>query len=159
MQLTKELLHERKQFLYNREYSGNTIRNYTTDVNLFLNYLKLERGIFTLDENEITLKNIEGWKTYLKGVPTPKTSIYYTVKPTISSSTIQGKLTAIKSFLKFMNVIYNTGLDYRKIETKRIKSDYVECITETEFELLENFIGTYEKYRINALRMQLLCNI
>ncbi len=81
------------------------------------------------------------------------------MKPTISPQTIQSKITAIKSFLKFINLVYDTGLDYRKIETKKIKSDYIECITETEFRLLENFIDQFEKYKINALRMELLCNI
>lgn len=126
---------------------------------LFINYLKVWKGDFTVDEKEITLKNIEERKTYLSKIPTPPTSIYYTIRPTISPQTIQSKITAVKSFLKFFNLIYDRGIDYRKIETKRIKSDYIECITETEFRLLENFIEEYEKYRINALRMQLLCNI
>jgi integrase/recombinase XerD len=61
--------------------------------------------------------------------------------------------------LKFLNLVYDVWLDYRKIETKKYKSDYIECLTETEFRLLENFIDRYEKYKINALRMELLCNI
>lgn len=159
MQLTKQLLDERTQFLYNRNYSENTILNYTSDVKLFINYLKIWKWDFLLSENEITIKNIERWKTYLSKIPTPPTSIYYMVKPTISPQTIQSKITAIKSFLKFINLVYEKWLDYRKIETKKIKSDYIECITETEFRLLENFIDQFEKYKINALRMQLLCNI
>lgn len=110
-------------------------------------------------ENEITIKNIEKWKTYLSKIPTPKTSIYYTKRTNISPQTIQGKIQAIKSFLKFLNLVYDVWLDYRKIETKKYKSDYIECLTETEFRLLENFIDRYEKYKINALRMELLCNI
>lgn len=159
MELTKELLLEWRQFLYNRNFSENTIQNYTTDLDLFLKYLKLEKGILTIRDEEITLRNIEGRKTYLSKLPTPKNSIYYTMRPTLSPQTIQSKITAIKSFLKFMNIIYDLGIDYRRIETKRIKTDYIECLTQTEFELLENFIGQYEKYRINALRMKLLCNI
>ena len=46
-----------------------------------------------------------------------------------------------------------------KSNWKKIKSDYIECITENEFRIFMNFIGDYEKYRINALRSQLLCNI
>ncbi len=159
MKLTKQLLDERTQFLYNRDYSDNTILNYTSDVKLFINYLKIWMWDFKVDEKKITLKTIEEWKTYLSKIPTPPTSIYYTIRPTISPQTIQSKITAIKSFLKFINLIYDTWLDYRKIETKKVKSDYIECITETEFRLLENFIEEYEKYRINALRMELLCNI
>lgn len=89
MQLTKKLLDEWMDFLYNRNYSENTIQNYKSDVKLFLDYLKLERRLFTVDEKEITLRNIEGWKTYLGKIPTPKTSIYYTVRPTLSPQTIQ----------------------------------------------------------------------
>ena len=69
------------------------------------------------------------------------------------------KITAIKSLLKYLNLFYDEGIDYRKIETKRIKSDYIDYITEKEFEICFNFIGDYEKYKINALRSQLLVNI
>ncbi len=159
MELTKKLLGERTEFLYNRNYSENTIQRYYNDVNLFINYLKLENWVYTIGENKITIRNIERWKTYLREIPTPKTSIYYTKRPTISPQTIQGKIQAIRCFLKFLNLVYDEWLDYRKIETKKYKSDYIECLTETEFRLLENFIDGYEKYRINALRMELLCNI
>ena len=56
-------------------------------------------------------------------------------------------------------MFHDEGIDYRKIETKRIKSDYIECLTESEFQIFFNFIGEYEKYKINSLRMQLLVNI
>ena len=159
MEITNELLLERKQFLGNRDYSCNTIENYFSDVKIFLKYLKLKNKGHTTLTGEITLKEIENRTSYLKGVSTPKTSIYYTVKPTLSTSTIQSKRTAIKSFIKFLNLIYDEWIDYRKIELKKCKSDYIESITETEFELFMNFIGNYEKYRINALRSQLLVNI
>ena len=133
--------------------------NYETDVKTFINYLRLEKLGYTIDTREINLMKIENRKTYLRNLPTPKNSIYYMKKPTLSQSTIQSKLTAVKSLLKYINLFYDEGLDYKKIETKRIKSDYIEYLTQTEFELLENFIWTYEKYRINSLRMQLLCNI
>lgn len=159
MQLTKQLINERISFLYNRNYSEKTIQNYSSDMKLFTDYLKLEKWVYTIDENEITMRSIESRKTYLSKIPTPKTSIYYTKWTTLSQQTIQWKIISIKSFLKFLNLIYEKWLDYRKIETKKIKSDYIECITETEWKLFFNFIWNYEKYKINALRMQLLCNI
>jgi site-specific recombinase XerD len=58
-----------------------------------------------------------------------------------------------------LNLIYNCWLDYKKIESKKIKSDFIEVISENEYRLLFDFIGDYEKYKINSLRMQLLINI
>jgi hypothetical protein len=46
------------------------------------------------------------------------------MRPTLSQATIQSKLTAIKSLMKYLNYFYEEGIDYRKIETKRIKSDF-----------------------------------
>lgn len=159
MYITNELLEERKQFLINRDYSKNTIENYLQDMKLFLNYLRLETLVYTVEENDITLAKIEKWKTYLSWVKTPKNSIYYWLKNTLSKSTIQSKIISIKSFLKFLNLIYEKGLDYKKIETKKIKSDYIECITEEEYKTLFDYIWKSERYKINALRMQLLVNI
>lgn len=159
MLITNETLFNRKERMLNRDFSINTIDNYRTDTNLFLNYLRVKMWGYTLDTDDITIAKIESRKTYLRELPTPKNSIYYTVKPTISPSTIQSKITALKSFIKFLNLIYECWLDYKKIESKKIKSDYIECISENEFNMLYNYIWTYEKYRINALRMQLLVNI
>lgn len=95
------------QFLRNRNYSENTIDNYKSDFKLFLNYIRLQKSDYTITENDITMEIIERWRTYLSELKTPKTSIYYKVKTTISPSTIQSKLTALKSFLKFINLIYS----------------------------------------------------
>ena len=159
MYITQKIIHERIEYLQNRDYSQNTIQNYTTDIKLFLNFIKLEKSDFEILDSDITLKIIENRKTYLRNTPTPKTSMYYNVKPTLSQATIQSKITAIKSFTKFLNLIYNTWLDYKKIESKKIKSDYIEIISENEFNQLFNFIWDYEKYKINSLRFQLLINI
>ena len=159
MIIDQNILQQWIQFLRNRNYSENTIENYKSDFKLFLNYIRLQKSDYTISENDITMEIIEKWRTYLSELKTPKTSIYYKVKPTISQSTIQSKLTALKSFLKFINLIYSCGLDYKKIETKRIKSDYIEVITENEYKTLFDYIGNTEKYKINSLRFQLLINI
>lgn len=159
MIITNEILSERKQFLLNRNYATKTIQNYFSDMRIFLNYIRLQNKVSTVESGEITMKEIENRTTYLKEIPTPKTSIYYTIQPTISPATIQWKRIAIKSFLKFLNLIYEEWLDYWKIETKKVKTNFIECLTEDEFKQLFNFIWTYEKYKINALRMQLLVNI
>lgn len=159
MKITNKLLLERLQHLENNQYSENTIENYFTDVKLFLEYLKHKNTIITVSSDDLTLVEIENWKTTLSKTLTPKNSIYYTIRPTISQSTIQSKLTAIKSLLKYLNYYYDEWLDFRKIEIKKCKSDYIECLTDEERETFYNYIWTYEKYKINSLRMQLLCNI
>ena len=110
MKITNELLFNRKEWMLNKDFSINTIQNYETDVKTFINYIRLEKLGYTVDTNEITLMWIEKWKTYLRELPTPKNSIYYTIRPTISQSTIQSKLTAVKSLLKYINLFYDTGI-------------------------------------------------
>jgi len=159
MEITRDLIAERKQWMLNKQFSKNTIQNYETDLNLFIKWIRLKTWGITVWTEEISLLEVEHWKTYLSNVKTPKNSIYYQIRPTISQQTIQSKLTAIKSFLKFINLFYETWLDYKNIETKRVKTNYIECLNDSEFKNLKDYISDYEKYRINALRMLLLCNI
>lgn len=159
MYIDNNIILEWIQFLHNRNYSENTIENYKSDFKIFLNYIRLSKSDYNISENDINLKAIEGYRTYLSGIETPKTSIYYGINDKLSLSTIRNKITSIKSFLKFLNMIYNIWLDYKRIETKKIKSDCIEVITEKEYQTLFNYIGNTEKYRINSLRFQLLINI
>lgn len=159
MEITNELLLERVQHLEMDNFSEKTIKNYFTDVKLFLEFIKYKLSVQTVDTDKIRLIEIDKRKSALAKTMTPKTSIYYAIKPTLSQSTIQWKLTAVKSLLKYLNLYYDEWMDYRKIEIKKYKSDYIEYLTDDEFRTLENFIWSYENYKINALRMQLLCNI
>lgn len=159
MKITNELLIEWIQHLETNQYAENTIENYFTDAKLFFERLKQEMSVETVGTENITMIVIDRRKKVLSETLTPKTSMYYMVKPTISLQTIQSKLTALKSLLKYLNNYYEEWLNYKRIELKKVKSDYVDRITETERDLFFNFIWNYEKYRINALRMQLLCNI
>ena len=158
MEITNKLLLEWIEHLHNKWYAESTIERYFTDFKLLMEWWKENIGTTITSEN-LRLIEIEKRTTYLHEKITPKTSIYYTIRTTISQWTIEWKKTSIKSLLKYLNYYYDCGLDYRKIEIKKCKSDYVESITETEFELFMNFIGEYEKYKINALRSQLLVNI
>ena len=106
MKITNEILREYKNRLINKNFSTNTIQNYTWDIEKFLNFIKNRNGLGIVSENEITMKEIESYKTVLQKTKTPHNSIYYTKQPTISPSTIQTKIIAIKSFLKFLNIIY-----------------------------------------------------
>ena len=159
MEITNRILLERVQHLELNQYAENTIENYFTDVKLFFEFIKHEMSVNTVRTDDITMVIIDKWKKVLSETLTPKTSIYYKDKPTLSLQTIQSKLVAIKSLLKYLNNYHDCGLNYKKIETKRVKSDYVNCITDEERNLFFNFIWDFEKYRINSLRMQLLCNI
>lgn len=111
------------------------------------------------DSSSISLRSLEQWRTYLSEIKTPRTSIYYSVGATLSPSTIQTKITAIKSLLRYLNLMYNDGLDYQKIEQKRIKAPKVTVLSENEFKTLFESINIYEKYKINALRSQLLVDL
>lgn len=157
MELSNNLLLEWRQRLGNRQYSMNTISNYYTDANLFVKYLLLNWE--KADSDSISLRNIERWKTYLSEVKTPRTSIYYSVRPTLSPSTIQTKITALKSLLRYINLLYDEWLDYKKVEQTRVKAPKVTVLTENEFKTLFYGIKTIEKYKINALRSQLLVNL
>ena len=105
------------------------------------------------------MKEIENRKTVQLQTKTPRNSIYYTKQPTLSPSTIQTKIIAIKNFLKFLNIIYDEWIDYKKIETKKYTSNYIETITQDEFNTFFKRIGEKEKYKINSLRSQLFINI
>lgn len=159
MEITNELIFKWKEWMLNKQFSWNTIQNYETDLKLFINHWRLKNKGTIMTIKDLTMIEIEERKIYLSKTKTPRNSIYYMVKPTLSPSTIQSKIVSIKSFLKYINLMYDEGLDYKKIETKRIKSDYIECLTDKEFKLFMNFINHYETYKINSLRSQLLCNI
>ena len=140
MKITNEILLEWLQHLQNKQYAENTIENYFTDVKLFFENIKQKKQILTVSSEDLTLLEIEKWKTVLANTMTPKNSIYYMVRPTLSQQTIQSKLVAIKSLMKYLNYFYDEGIDYRKIETKRAKSDYIECLTDDERKTFFSFI-------------------
>lgn len=158
MKITNDLLLERMQWMENKQFSENTIDRYFTNFKLFIERWNRNIGT-TMSSENLRLAEIEKRKTVLNKTLAGKTSIYYAKGTTLSQQTIQGKLVAIKSFLKYLNYYYDAGIDYRKIEIKKCKSDYIESLTEAEFNTFMEFIDHHEKYRINSLRSQLLCNI
>ena len=97
--------------------------------------------------------------TELNHTKPPRTSIYYSIKTVIAPSTIQWKISAIKSFLHYINSVYETWLDYEKIEQRRVRSPMMSVLTDEEFEQLYNIIPKVEKYKINILRSQLLVKL
>ena len=89
MLITNELIFKRKERMLNKQFSINTLQNYETDFKLFINYWRLKNSGKTIDSGDLTLREIEEWKTYLSKTKTPRNSIYYMVRPTLSPSTIQ----------------------------------------------------------------------
>ena len=65
MKITNELLLNWIQHLENNQYSENTIENYFTDVKLFIERLKNKNAIETISSGDLTLIEIENWKTVL----------------------------------------------------------------------------------------------
>lgn len=159
MNIDNGLIYEWVKYLKNRDFSEVTISSYVSNFKLFINWMRVEQKRFEISEKDIKIRMIENWKSYLQGVSVPKTSIYYGIKSTLSLGTIQSKITPIRSFLKFLNNMYECGIPYRSIETKKIKSDYITTVTQSEFDSFLGFISSYEKYKINCLRSQLMCNI
>jgi site-specific recombinase XerD len=66
MYIDNTIINEWVDFLKNRDYSENTIQNYTTDLKLFLNFIRLKKADYTITENDINFKMIENRKTYLR---------------------------------------------------------------------------------------------
>lgn len=83
MEITNKLLLERMQHLENKQYATTTIEGYFTDFKLFMEWRKMNIGT-TITTEKITLIEIEKRKTVLLKTLTPKTSIYYTIRPTLS---------------------------------------------------------------------------
>ena len=159
MEITTTVTDKRKNWLNNMDYSMNSIENYSSDVALFFNYIKIKKWVFTVSTEDITYEVIEDRKTYLATVKTPTNSIYYKTKTYISPSTIQTKITAVKSILKYLNEIYDVAIDYKRIHQKRVKTPPVSVLSENEFQKLLSWIWLIEKFRINCLRSQLLVDL
>ena len=159
MELTNTLVTGWASRLVNRRYSQYTIKNYIADFSMFMEFMQNRLWVLNIRDDDISMKMIEDWRTELNQTKTPRTSMYYSVKPFISPSTIQSKITAVKSFLRYINSIFNTWLDYQRIEQPRVRSPLMDVLTEDEFEQLYNIIPKIEKYRINALRSQLLVRL
>ena len=121
--------------------------------------MKKQLWVKNLRCDDISMRMIEDWMTELNHTKPPRTSIYYSIKTVIAPSTIQWKISAIKSFLHYINSVYETWLDYEKIEQRRVRSPMMSVLTDEEFEQLYNIIPKVEKYKINILRSQLLVKL
>lgn len=150
MKITDKLIANYEQYMKNKNRVQSTI-----DHNLcaLQGYIKHMRPKTT---NDITLATIEAYKTFLGKCKTPKESIYYGKYEYLSPRTVAGKIQAIKNFVKYLNTIYNTGLDYNKIASPKVKSPTIDFLEEEEIQQFIKHIDQVEPYEINRLRGKLL---
>ncbi|MDR0650228.1 MAG: hypothetical protein LBG59_02220 [Candidatus Peribacteria bacterium] len=102
------------------------------------------------------MKIIEEFKTYLNCLPPPKTSRHYGKNNVIAPSTINGKIQTIKNFLKFVNIIYDVGISYIKIESPKSKYPTIVPLTRNEIVELIRYVRKRERKEIDRLRSELL---
>lgn len=106
--------------------------------------------------DDITLRVIEQYKTHLHTLHPPKTSRHYGINTCLSPSTIWGKIQTIKMFIKFVNLMYDKGFSYYKIESPRVKYPTIEYLNKEEIQELVKYVRDTEIYEINRYRSELL---
>jgi integrase/recombinase XerD len=129
------------------------------DINKFIEYLKVYLNIREVKVWDITMGVIEEYRSHLRECSPPKTSRNYWKSSSLAPSTISGKIQTIKWFLKYCNLIYETWIDYRRIETPRVIYPPMEHINRQQFGLLIDHIHGIERYDITRLRNELLMYI
>jgi hypothetical protein len=76
---------------------------------------------------------VEDYKQILKTKKPPKTSRNYGKSEYLAPATVANKIQTIKCFLKYCNLIHEVGMDYRRIETPRVKYPIMEHIDREQF--------------------------
>ena len=150
MELSQNLLTKFKEYLENKNYKKCTVDkniNWVLDF-VWFNHIK--------DTDLITYQSIEDYKAFLRQQPTPKTSVYYWKKDTISSTTVAWKIQPIKNFLKRLNMFYNDWINFNLVICPKCKSIPMDFFEENEIKYLLQQVNILEKYDINRLRSKLL---
>jgi len=150
MILDENLLSSFEQYLKNKNRKKDSVSRNLQAVREFIRVLDIK------NTDEISLILIEKYKTYLSKKKTPKTSIYYGKDEFLNIRTIAGKVQCLKNFLKFINCIFDTGLEYNRISSPKFKSTPMDFLEEYEVKDLLKFIDSSEKYDINKARSKLL---
>jgi len=153
MKITKKLLNEFLDYSRNRNLNKATIENYKRDIEEFISFFHSSNRS---QIEEIDIKIIEAYKSSLRKIKPSKNSIYYETNWYLSERTIQTKIQPIKSFLYFMNVVYNTGMNYSYIKVPRADSKHMDYFEPEEIEKIREAIYKVEKSPINRIRQELL---
>ena len=150
MKITDKLIANYEQYMKNKNRKQTTIDHNLCALHGYIQFMKPQ------GTNSITLKTIEAYKTLLSNTVTPKTSIYFGQSECLSPRTIAQKIQAIKNFVKYLNMIYNTGIAYSTIASPKCKSKPMDFLEEEEIQQFIKHIDQVEKYDINKLRSKLL---
>lgn len=102
--------------------------------------------------------SIEEYKQYLFSLPASKYSKYKD-RESLSSGTINQKLVAVKSFLKYINYVYEIWLDANKIKMNKVRYQRCDFFEENEIQEIVKAVDTVEKFEINKKRLKLLIMI
>jgi site-specific recombinase XerD len=65
----------------------------------------------------------------------------------------------VKNFVKFLNMIYETWINYNLIASPKFHCQHMDFLEEYEVKLLLDYVWKTEKYDINRLRSQLLIQL
>jgi site-specific recombinase XerD len=159
MEITRNLVGEFLQFYVNKNHAYTTIYHHKHNFEEFVEWLKVEKESWAVMVEDITLRVIEQYKTHLHTLHPPKTSRHYGVSTYLAPSTIQGKIQTIKMFIKFLNLMYDQGLTYYKIESPKVKYPMIEYLDKEEIQELIQYVRNIEIYGINRFRSELLITL
>lgn len=153
MKITKKLINEFLDFYKNKNLNKSTIENYKRDIENFLTFF---RNSDRSQIEEIDIKIIEAYKSSLRKIKINSHSIYYGTNCFLSERTIQTKIQPIKSFLYFVNVVYNIWMNYSYIKVPKAISQHMDYFEVNEIPKIREAIRQVEKSKINQIRQELL---
>lgn len=153
MIIDQNLVNQFEQYMTNKNRKQNTINKNISSLQQFIKVFDVKT------DEDITLKSIEDYKTFLLKQPTPKTSIYYKTQNTLCTRTVAQKVQNVKNFVKFLNMIYETWINYNLIASPKFHCHHMDFLEEYEIKLLLDYVWQVEKYDINRLRSQLLIQL
>ena len=155
MNLTVELVEDFIQYYRAEWYKEKTLYRFRYDFMAFYRYLR-ENKIYLVEQ--VDKLTIEKYKQLLFSYWPSKYSRYKNSRG-LSSATINQKLTVIKTFLKYINYIYDTGLDYNSVKLNKVKSERMDFFDPVEIEKIIEAVDHTEQYELNRLRLKLIISI
>ena len=153
MKITNGLLEEFLNFYKNKNFKKDTIRWYELEMKRFIKHLN---DLHIDDTDWITMYVIENYRTALNEQKTTKNSIYFGQNETLSPRTVQTKIQPIKKFLEFLNIIYNTWLNFQYIKCPKVYSRHMDFFEVGEIKTILSKIEKNEKSELSKRRTKLL---